>query len=102
MESIGDHLKKMGDRKPVKGIHSELHEMVAKLRSEFGETATKGKGSFGFYLRLLKKVPVSTMHQWLGNINDSPNLKTPLARCKIFWWHYKKWKNGGKAPPKKK
>lgn len=82
-------------KKAVKGIHSELHEVVAKLRREFGETATKGKGSFGFYLRLLKNVPIHTIHIWLGSINDSPKLDTSLARCKVFWWKYKQWKTGG-------
>lgn len=78
--------------KKRKGIHSELHEVVATLRQEFGETAKKGKGSFGFYLRLLKSVPISTLHIWLANVKDSPNLDTPLARGKVFWWKYKQWK----------
>ena len=47
-------------RKVNTRIHSELHELVDKARKDFGETATKGKGSFGFYLRMLKRVPTST------------------------------------------
>ena len=81
-------------KKLPKGIHSELHEMVANLRREFGETATKGKGSFGFYLHLLKPVPMYTLNIWLSSIRDSPKLDTPLAKCKIFWWKYKNWKTG--------
>lgn len=84
-------------RKPVKGIHSELHELVAKMRTDFGETAVKGIGSFSFYLGLLKKVPTQTIYMWLAQIKDSPKLDTPLARRKIFWWKYKQWKN----PPQK-
>ena len=86
--------------KPKRGIHSELHEFVDKIRTDFGETATKGKGSFGFYLRLLKKVPISTLYMWLGDIKDSPKLNTPLARCKIFWWKYKQFRtNKHKSTP---
>ena len=80
-------------RKVNTRIHSELHELVDKARKDFGETATKGKGSFGFYLRMLKRVPTSTIYQWLAEIKDSPKLNTPLARRKIFWWKYKTWKH---------
>jgi hypothetical protein len=83
---------RIGSSKKKKGIHSELHKIVSLLRYEFGETATTGKGSFGFYLRLLKDVPISTMYIWLGSIKDSPRLDTPLAKAKIFWWKYKTWK----------
>lgn len=92
MKSIGDSLKEIKQRKAPRGIHSELHEIVDKMRKDFGETATKGKGSFGFYLRMLKNVPTSTIYMWLGDIKDSPKLSTPLARCKVFWWKYKQWK----------
>lgn len=79
---------------PPKGIHSELHELVAKMRRDFGETAKTGKGSFGFYLGILKRVPLFTIYRWLAEIKDSPNLTTPEARCKIFWWKYKQWSTG--------
>ena len=84
-------------RKPPKGIHSERHELIAKMRENFGETAAKGVGSFSFYLGLLKNVPISTLYMWLAQIKDSPKLDTPLARRKIFCWKYKQWKN----PPQK-
>ena len=77
-----------------KGIHSELHEMVARLRKEFGETAKKGKGSFGFYLKLLKPVPISLLHIWLANINDSAKILEPIDKCKLFWWKWKTWRTG--------
>lgn len=82
--------------KKRKGIHSPLHEIVATLRHEFGETATKGKGSFGFYLRLLKPVPISVINIWLANIRDSAKPLDSLAKCKIFWWKYKQWKTPAK------
>lgn len=85
-------------RKAPKGIHSELHEFIAKARKEFGETATKGKGSFSFYLGILKRVPLQLCYQWLG---DCRTCKTKESACKRFWWHYKQWKTGGTSPPEK-
>jgi len=73
---------------------------VDKARKDFGETATKGKGSFGFYLRMLKRVPTSTIYQWLTDIKDSPKLNTPLSRAKVFWWKYKQWKHPVDKPEK--
>ena len=87
-------------RKVNTRIHSELHELVDKARKDFGETATKGKGSFGFYLRMLKRVPTSTIYQWLIDIKDSPKLNTPLSRAKVFWWKYKQWKHPVDKPEK--
>lgn len=90
------YLEKLSGKTVVKGIHSELHELVDTLRSEFGETAKTGKGSFGFYLGLLKKVPLSTLYAWRANANE--NNKDKSVRCRIFWWQYKKWKNGLSRP----
>lgn len=85
------------EKKVRNSIHSELHELVAKLREDFGETAEKGKGSFSFYLGLLKKIPVPTIYMWYAEIKQSPNLKTPNSRCRIFWWKYKKYKEALKV-----
>lgn len=73
---------------PRARIYSPLHEFVAKARKQFGETAKKGKGSFGFYLGLLKPLPVSVLYLWLADINDSPNLSSPESKRKVFWWRY--------------
>ncbi len=79
-------------KKPLRGIHSPLHEVVAKLRREFNETEKKGVGSFGYYLRMLKPVPVTTIDMWLKEVQNSTNLDSPLAKCKVFWWKYKQRK----------
>jgi len=76
-----------------KRIHSELHELIDKMRKDFGETATKGVGSFSYYIGMLKHVPPSTIYTWLADIKDSPKLNTPLARAKVFWWKYRVWKH---------
>ena len=75
-------------RSSQRGIHSELHELVDKMRQDFGETAKNGVGSFSYYLGMLKRVPISMIYRWLGDIRESPKLDTPLARCKVFWWKY--------------
>lgn len=80
------------EKKVRNSIHTELHELVANLRKDFGETAEKGTGSFSFYLGLLKKVPVPTIYMWYNSIRQSQNLNTPLARCKVFWYTYRVWK----------
>lgn len=93
MEKIGNIIRQPVQNtkpKPTK-IHSELHEVVAKLRKDFGETATKGKGSFGFYLGLLRRVPISTLYVWHASVLDSPKLNTGEARGKVFWWKYKQY-----------
>ena len=88
-----EHMLERIKKPPVnKRIHSELHEMIDKMRNDFGETAKKGVGSFSYYLGMLKKVPTGTIYLWLADIKDSTNLDTPLARAKIFWWKYKTWK----------
>lgn len=94
VETISTSLEKIKQRKPRRGIHSELHELIAKMREDFGETATKGIGSFSYYLGMLRRVPPSVICMWYGDIKDSPKLDTPLARCKIFWWKYRVWKKG--------
>lgn len=92
MDSIQDHLKNITNRKAPRGIHSELHEQIDNMRKDFGETSSKGKGSFSYYLGMLKRVPTQTIYQWLGDIKQSPNLNTPISRCKVFWYKYKQWK----------
>lgn len=89
MKNMREELNKRVIQKPPRGIHSELHELIDKMRKDFGETAVKGVGSFGYYLGLLKKVPISKIYIWLGDIKDSPKLDTPLSRCKVFWWKYR-------------
>lgn len=80
-------------KKPHKNIHSELHEFIAETRKDFGDTATKGVGSFGFYLRVLKKVPLSTLYIIRGSVRDS----NAREKAKLFFWKIKQWK----TPPVK-
>lgn len=96
-DDILEKYKPKKEKKVRNSIHTELHELVANLRKDFGETAEKGKGSFSFYLGLLKKVPVRTIYMWHAEIKQSPNLNTPMSRCKVFWWKYKKYKENLKV-----
>lgn len=65
------------------GIHSELHALVKELREEFGETATKGVGSFGYYLGILKRIDIQKLYRIRAEIKQG-NGHTPK---KLFWWH---------------
>ena len=73
-------------------IHSPLHELIDTMRTDFGETAIKGTGSFGYYLGLLKNVPLFAVEMWYKEVRSSSNLNTGLSRCKVFFWKYKQWK----------
>ncbi len=76
-------LDKYTKKKPQRGIHSELHSIVNELRIEFHETAKKGVGSFGYYLGLLKRVPLTEIYRIRAEIRQS---KVDNAK-KLFWWH---------------
>lgn len=65
-----------------KGIHSQLHSIVYELRKEFHETARKGIGSFGYYLGVLKRVPLSEIYRIRSEIRGKAN-----DPKKLFWWH---------------
>lgn len=82
MDGLDNTLKRIQNRKPLKGIHSALHQLIAELRKEFGETATKGKGSFGFYLGMLGRFSVQELYQIRAEIRQS-GAHTPK---KLFWW----------------
>lgn len=68
------------ERKAVHGIHSELHALVDETRKMFGETATKGRGSFGYYLGFFKKVGIDRVRVFLAEVKQA---NTPQ---KLFWW----------------
>ena len=68
-------------QKPVRGMHSEIHALVSEARTMFGETAKKGKGSFGFYLGFFKRVGTVRVRQLLAECREANDPK------KSFWWH---------------
>lgn len=65
-----------------KGIHSQLHQLVDEMRKEFKETATKGKGSFSFYLGYFNKIGVGEIYRIRAEIKDSVG----YIPKKLFWW----------------
>lgn len=79
MKSIGDLIKRT-PHKPRAGIHTELHDLIDQLRTEYGETATKGVGSFSFYLGMLKGFSISFIY---GARSQAKEGKSPK---KLFWW----------------
>lgn len=79
---IPDLKKDLEEKKAKAGANvSELHEFVLKARKDLGETATKGDGSFGFYLGILKRIPGSERYSMLSRAMTA---KDPL---KAFWYY---------------
>ena len=91
--SASTNLLRYAKKKAPSWMHSELHELVAKMREDFDEADIKrGKGSFGFYIGKLKGVPLFTIKRWLAEIADSPKLDTSEARRRVFWWYWREYK----------
>lgn len=74
---------KMPVKTRAKGIHSALHQLVDELRTEFGETATKGVGSFSYYLGFIKRLGMQETYRIRAEVRQS-EAHTPK---KLFWWH---------------
>jgi hypothetical protein len=82
MEELSDYLKKKETSIKNTHLHSELHLLVDEARNLFGETATKGKGSFSFYLGFFKRLGVQKVRQLLSEVKQS-NASEP---DKLFWY----------------
>ncbi|MCG2694534.1 hypothetical protein L6261_00405 [Candidatus Parcubacteria bacterium] len=65
-------------------LHSEKHYLVNEIRNYFGESAKKGKGSFGFYLGFFSRVPNPTIYQYWSEVKGSR--KSIKDQQKLFWW----------------
>lgn len=85
MKELGDYLKNKGQQPKNVHLHSELHLLVDEARNLFGETATKGKGSFSFYLGFFKRMGVQKVRQLLSEVKQS-DIDNP---GKLFWWKVK-------------
>ena len=85
------NIKQFKKQKPNQRLHSELHVLIDEIRKEFGEVhIKKGKGSFGFYLGLLRNVPITMIWQWRSEIRQS-DLTGELG--KLFVWKVKHWES---------
>jgi hypothetical protein len=98
-ESIGDIASRFSipKQQPRPGIHSPLHDLVDELRRDFDETAKVGKGSFGFYLGILKRLGAARVRQIKAEVDQGD----PSDRKRLFWWHVGKalkMQSGDKAP----
>ena len=80
VKSIGEVIVNRSLWKPKRGLHSELHDLVDQLRTEYGETATRGVGSFSYYLGMLKPFTVSFIY---GVRSQAKEARTPK---KLFFW----------------
>lgn len=82
MDDLKSHLDKYKKAKRNPHLHSELHLLVDEARTYFGETAEKGKGSFGFYLGFFKRLGTNKARMLFNEIKQS-KVETPV---KLFWW----------------
>lgn len=67
-------------------LHTQMHWLVNELRKSFGETATKGKGSFGFYLGCLTKLGFESSYAIWQELEKSD----VGSKQRLFWWKYGK------------
>jgi len=67
-------------------IHSSLHALVDELRTEFKETAKKGKGSFPFYLGFFKKAGEQKVREIWSEVKYQAYKYPALNPKKIFWY----------------
>lgn len=77
-------------RKPVRGMHSDLH-YTAKEASEFcGEPR-----SFGLYLGIIKRIGTSRAWQIMSELKEIPDRK---SRARLFMFKSKKHVGNKTAP----
>jgi hypothetical protein len=80
-------LFKMPEEKPKKKITSELQGLIDEIRTEFGETAVKGIGSFPFYGMFIKKTGIPFARQAFHQAKSSgTNARSPK---RLFVWMLK-------------
>lgn len=94
MEEIGKSLKKIKPKERNPHLHSELHALVDEVRNLFGETATKGKGSFSFYLGFFKRLGVEKVRRILAEMEESG-----AKDEKRLFWYKVKHEGGSPQPP---
>ena len=59
---------------------NEMQALVHEVRTQFGETAKHGIGSFGYYMRFFKRVGLDRVRIFLS---ETKGKDTPK---KLFWW----------------
>ena len=72
---------------PKKNITSEMQALIDEIRTEFGETAVKGIGSFPFYGMFIKKTGIPFARQAFHQAKSSgTNARDPK---RLFVWMLK-------------
>jgi hypothetical protein len=67
MEGMKEMLaKRIGEVKPNKNLHSELHAVVDEISSYFGE-----RKKFGMYLGTVKRIGVERARRIFAEVKDS-------------------------------
>lgn len=100
LETIGSIVSQKSFENKKTSLHSEKHFLVNEIRNYFGETAKKGKGSFGFYLGFFNRVPKYIIYEYWAEIKQSR--KSIKNQQKIFWWKIGQYIKNSKCKPKNK
>ena len=87
MDDLKTTLSKHYSAKRNPHLHSDLHLLVDEARTLFKETATKGPGSFAFYLGFFKRLGVQKVRQLMAEVKDSKADEPG----KLFWWKVKEY-----------
>lgn len=77
-------MSKLG-RRSGERIHSPMHLLVDDIRRSFGETARRGKGSFGFYLGMLGRIGYQEAYALWRSVENGEC----RDKKRVFWWAYK-------------
>ena len=65
-----------------KTYNSEMQELVDEIRTYFGEKAVRGEGSFSYYIGFFKKIPLSQIRQFFGEVKQTK--KSTFDKKKLF------------------
>lgn len=74
-------------------IHSDVHDFIDCTRTEFGETAKIGPGSFGYYLERCKGFSAPQLEMIKGSMKDAVGIR---SKGKMFLWLVKAAKMKGR------
>lgn len=69
---IGKELKKIKERRPKRGIHSQTHALAKDISEMFGEPK-----KFAMYLGIIKNIGLKRAYQIFSKIKQSKNIKNP-------------------------
>ena len=92
LAKISKELSKIKEKKPERGIHSQMHALAKEISETFGEPK-----KFAMYLGIIKNIGLKRAYQTFSKIKQSKNVKTP---GKLFVYESTKTMEVVKVPNK--